>query len=201
MYRDVGQRVRQFRNNGHTLVEALVVLAIAGMIVSMAVPALYESTENLRFKKEIERFIYVLKLAHNAAAESTQRYYVMINLEEGFYRLGTLPVMPLDVFTDKAQLKEYLQENSDLIENQYFPERIYIDDLVFDDGTDPIEEGLSEALLFAGRNGWSNAVKILFSDEEGNQYSVLTNRLNSDIEFVEGDAYLPEPMLDDEVRF
>lgn len=201
MFKNERHRNNTAKHNGYTLVEALVVLAITGMIVVMTVPSLAETAKKIRFKREIERFIHVLKTVHTAAAESTERYYVILNFEDGFYKLGTLPVMPIKSFIDVDKRNEVIKEQSELLGEYDLSERLYIDSIVFDDGTQPIEEGYTEAVFYAGRTGWSNAVKIVFSDEEGNQYSLLTNRLNSDVELVEGDAYLPEPMLDNEIRF
>ena len=201
IYTNDKRNIKTAKFKGFTLVEMLCVLAVLGLMVGLASVTLSGSIEKVKFNKEIEGFIRVLKMAHNGASESTYRYMVTVNIEDGTYQLQTLPAMPLEVFTDTEKRTEYLEEHSNIITEGVFSDRCYIDYVVFDDGTNPTDEGYAEAVLYAGKNGWSNAVKIVFLDLDDNVYSLITNRLNSEVQFVKGDIYLPEPMSKQDVRF
>lgn len=200
-YTNDKRNITTAKNNGFTLVEMLCILAVLGLMVGIATVTLTGSIEKVKFKREIDSFIRVLKMAHHGASESTFRYLISVNIEDGTYQLQTLPVMPMEVFTDKEKQEEYLDEHSNIITTGKFSERCYIDYAVFDDGTNPLDEGYAEAILYAGKNGWSNAIKFVILDSDDNPYSIITSRLNSEVQFVQGDVYLPEPLTKQDARF
>jgi prepilin-type N-terminal cleavage/methylation domain-containing protein len=189
--------------NGYTLVEVLTVMAVVGLIVGIATISIGSSTHQLRFKKELESFIRVLKMAHTAASESDQRYVVVVNYDEGYYQLRELPNIPVKILTEEKSLAaEMLYDQTEAIIDKDFSDNCRLEYIFFDDGTDTSYlEDSTEIWFYVGRNGWSNAAVLVFSDSEGDPYSVVTNRLTSKIELIEGEALLPGPMAKQDVPF
>ena len=187
--------------NGYTLIEALAVVAVIGLMISIVTISIGLSTRDLKIKKELESFIRVLNMAHTAASESDQRYVVVVNYEEGYYQLRELPSMPIDILTDPDLAAEFLYSETEPIIDENFSDDCWLDYVFFDDATDTRELDQTEIWLMAGRNGWANAAMMVFLDPDGNPYTVITSRLVGKAKLVEGEGYLIGPMAKEDVRF
>ena len=183
-------------NSAFTFVEMLVILVVFAMMISVTTLALSTNSNKTKFRRQAEKLIYTLKLAHNAASQGDQRYGVMLDFDENTYALR--PFSHLD--------KERTIEEEPVLSGGTFSENFWLDYVLFDDGTDTRDWNIEEAdyfivWLMAGRTGWNNSAKIVILDSEGEPHSIVTNRMSGNIELIEGDAYLPEPRDKRDVPF
>lgn len=177
---------------GFSLAEMIVVLVVFSMMIGIAAVTLTGKADKIKFQEEADKFMHVLKMAVNASVESSQSYAVVLDFFEGSYIL--VPYTHTD--KDRTLAEEVL------IEKGMFSENLWLDYILFDDGIDSRDlEGTDALWIRARRSGWDRAAKIGVLDKDGNEYSILTNRMNGEIKLVEGNAYLPEPREKKDVPF
>jgi len=170
-----------------TLTEMVIVLLIISLFVLLAVMNLFGMLRRNTFKVQAQQFISAMQMAANAAAESDRRYEVIIDLTEQNYVIREITT---------PDLSQVLEE--EMIINRNFSDNCSVAYVLFDDG-DYTNEG--RAKFRAGHAGWQYGGKIVLLDGDGNQYSVVVNRLNGIIKLEKGDVELSTPKTKEDVVF
>lgn len=178
--------VYRLRAKGLTLAEAMVVMVLAGLLVSLVGVPLRAMLARGGFRGQIHDFVSTMQMAVRSAAESDRHYEVIVDIPEQSYLLReiTTPV-----------LSQVLEE--EIIAEKNFSENCYVAYVEFDDG-DWTNEG--RAKFRAGRLGWQFGGKIVLLDKDDRPYSVVVNRLNGQITVEPGDVELLYPKTDDEMN-
>jgi Tfp pilus assembly protein FimT len=176
-------RVRAF-----TLVELIVVLSFISLLVLMAQVNLFGMLRRNTFKSQVQDFVSTMQMAASHAAESGQRYEMIINLAEQSYLLRELIGSDL---TSLPSVEQTVTEGS-------FRGNCRIAYVEFDDGTYTNED---KAKFRAGHAGWQYGGKVVFLDESEQPYAVIVNRVTPIIQLIEGDPPLMTPKTKEEVPF
>lgn len=179
-------RQRDYR--GMTLSELLVVVMILGLLASVATLNLTGVFYRHTFKAAMQDFIQTLEMAGYAAAESEDRYSVVIDMDEGTYLLRELT---------HAQLYEI--EDDEVIDLAEFGPSCQVLYVQFDDGE--VASSGTLAHFIAGRVGWMYGGKVVVQSEQGETYSVVINRLNKKVQLVAGDVELLTPRDEESMLF
>jgi len=95
----VATRQRAPRQTGFTLLELLVVLAIAGLLVTMARPLYTAAIPGARLRAEVHDLAVTLRDARNRAVNGSRIIEVRLDTEAGHYAVGDDPVVDLSAGT------------------------------------------------------------------------------------------------------
>ena len=131
----------------------------------------------------------VCGMAATGAAETGRRYEIVIDFTQNSYLLRQI--------TTGLVAVEDIQED-EIIQTGQFSDRFQLSYVMFDDGT---WTNNSPALFRVGKSGWQYGGKIVVTDEDGKEYSIVINRLSRMINLVEGDIDLLVPRPADEMGF
>lgn len=176
-------------------IELLVIIGIFGFLIAITTLNLTGTVGRSKFEREVSGFIGALQMAVNAAAESNRRYAVIIDIMENSYTFRQFASLELDIIPDEEAI----------MKTTLFSKNCLVEYVAFDDGVDTRDWGddMQElaAKFMAGHSGWQNGGKIVFLDLEGNQYSVIVNRLSRTIELKQGDVEILEPKDRKDVPF
>lgn len=175
------------RERGFVLVEMIVVVSILALFVVMAQLNLFGTLQHSRFKSDVQDFVSAMQMAASAAAESSRRYEVIIDLSEQTYLLRQIT---------SSDLSQVLDE--EIILDRPFGESCRITYVEFDDGTFTNE---GKAKFRAGHRGWHYGGKVVFLDESEQPHTVVVSRITPIVELVDGDPALMTPKGKDEVPF
>jgi type II secretory pathway pseudopilin PulG len=170
-----------------TLVELLAVVFIISLFVLSATVNLYGVLNRNTFAAQAREFVSTMEMAAAAAAQSSRRYEVIIDLTEQFYVLREIT---------SSDLSEILME--DIIVDNDFSVNCIALEVYFDDG-DYTNEG--RAKFRAGHSGWQYGGKIVLLGNDGREYSVLVNRISRTVKLEEGNSLMLEPRFEEEMLF
>ncbi len=183
------------RPKAFVLIELIMVVTVVALMAAVTGLALSSIFSKTKIKQEAQDFTTTLKMAHNAAVESSGRYAIVIDLIEQTYTLRQYSSLQMDVLTDEEAI----------IKTGKFSEQCYLEYVYFDDGTDTRNPGANqvadEAIFFAGRTGWMNGGKIGLLDPEGNQYSIIISRVLGTVTLVQGEVEILLPQSRRDVPF
>lgn len=178
-----------------SLIEMIIVLGIIGLIMGIAMVNFISKAGKSSFKKEAVEIVNTLKMAQNAAAQSGRRYIVMFDFIEQTYTMKEVPT--LDEFFLIVEENE-----GEAISETQLSERCMIEYIIFDNlkedtrnSGDLEDQAELKTYFVAGRSGWQNGGKIGLTDTDGNEYSIIVNRMSKSIVLEEGDIdpYFLEP--------
>ncbi len=176
----------QAQNKGFTLAETMVVLVLVGLMVAMAQLNIFSLLGRSHFKGAVQDFMNTFRMAIKASVETGRRYEITIDLDEQSYQLREITGDNLgEVLSDEVVLQANL------------PADCHIDRVEFDDG----EVTEQWAKFRIGHAGWAYGGRILLSDDDGHQYTILINRLNRMVELVNGESELLARKDDIEMTF
>lgn len=187
------RRLRR-RHSAFTLAELVVVIVIVSAFVLLAVPSLSGLLRRNTFRAQARQFVSTMQMAATAAAESSRRYEVIIDLSEQSYLLRQIT---------SPDLFQILEE--EIIAENNFGDNCWVAYVLFDDvdysleGESYTNEG--QALFRAGHSGWQYGGKIVLLDEDEQPYSVVVNRINRIVKLKRGDVEILKPRRKDEVPF
>jgi Tfp pilus assembly protein FimT len=176
------------RAEAFTLVELLVVMTLISLMVVMAQANLFGMLRRSTFKAQVQDFVSTMQMAASRAAESSQRYEVIINLADQSYLLRELTGSDL---TSDPSAEQILTQG-------VFRGNCRCAYVEFDDGTYTNE---SKAKFRAGHLGWQYGGKVVFLDESEQPYAVVVNRVTPIIQLLEGNPPLMTPKTKEEVPF
>lgn len=188
---------RQFTSDsktGFTLLEMLLVVGILSLLTGVAMMNFMGKFGSSSFKREAMEIVNTLKMAQNAAAQSGRRFAVMFDFIEQTYTMKEI-----HNFEELEYIKE--PDSGVTLMTTKLSERCRIEFITFDDNSDTRDVGDIEdqaelkSYFIAGRPGWQNGGKIGLTDAEGNEYSIIVNRMSKRITIEEGDidTYFLEP--------
>ena len=174
---------------GFVFIELIAVLTIISLITAVSVLSITAMFGRTKFDKQAHAFIKVLTMAQHAAAQSDQRYTVIIDFDEWTYEMR--PFSTLDTYL--------IMETEPVFVSGYFTDDFQLDYALYDDGYDTRNVDLEKQLFFkiflmAGHTGWQKGAKIVVRDRDGNPYSILINRLSKNITLKPGDVDMLAPI-------
>jgi hypothetical protein len=170
---DVLRTARRF-SHGFVLAEMVMVLFVIGLFVAIATVNMISVLGRNTSRAQANGLVSVLQMAGVKAAESSRRYEVIIDFPTQSYMLREITSGDLGV--------EPLQE--EIIRQHVFSKGIQVKYVQFDDGMTAAE---GQAKFRAGHSGWQYGGKIVLVDENGNEYTIMVNRLSKNIELLNGD--------------
>jgi Tfp pilus assembly protein FimT len=173
-----------------TLVELLVVLSFISLLVIIAQVNLFDVLRRNTFKAQVQDFVSMMQMAASRAAESGQRYEMIISLADQTYLLRELTGSDLTAAVQEEQI----------ITQGAFRGNCKVAYVEFDDGT--YANTNEERTKFrAGHAGWQYGGKVVFLDESEHAYAVIVNRVTPIVQLIEGDPPLMKPRAKEEVPF
>ncbi len=170
-----------------TLAEITVVVFIVSLLVAVASLNLSGWLTTANFKSQAHDLIAAFQKASTTASESGRRYEIIIDLAEQSYILRQIT---------SADLTEILPD--DIILENDLGENCRVAFVQFDDGEYTDE---SRAKFRVGRFGWQYGGRIGLLDSDGNEYTILINRLSPVAKLHKGTAEMLQPKFEDEVPF
>ena len=176
--------------NGFTLAELLVVLAVVSLFVLMAQIHLFGLLRKNTFRAQIQELVSTMQMAASAAAETGRRYEIKIDITEQEYELKQITGSEINVDRPDETPGEVIVQNN-LTENCRL---VYV---WFDDGIDTN----TRAWFRVGPSGWQNGGKIVLLDEKDQPYTIVVNRINRIVVLEEGDIELLEPKSKNDLPF
>jgi prepilin-type N-terminal cleavage/methylation domain-containing protein len=178
------------RVEAFTLVELLVVISLISLLVLIAQVNLFDVLRRNTFKAQVQDFVSLMQMAASHAAESGNRYEMIIDLSDQSYLLRELTGSDLTAPVQEEQIiaQGALQGNCRIA---------YVE---FDDGTYANTSG-ERTRFRAGHAGWQYGGKVVFLDESEHPYAVIVNRVTPIVQLIEGDPPLMTPKAKEEVPF
>jgi Tfp pilus assembly protein FimT len=178
---------RKLSRSAFTLTELMVVLCLMVLFISMAAPNLLGLYRKNTFKSCAEELISTIQMAANSAAQSDNRYEIIIDITEQNYTFRQIT---------SNNLSDVLEE--EIIAKRNFTKNCRAAYVIFDDG-DYTYEG--QAKFRVGHSGWQFGGKIVLWDDKDQPYSIIINRLNKNIVLKPGDVSFLSPRGQDEIQF
>jgi type II secretory pathway pseudopilin PulG len=173
------------RTRAFVLIEVILVVSILALLVLMVQVNLFGAMRRSQFKSQVQQFVSAMQLAASAAAESSRRYEVSIDISEQAFRLREITSSDLDDVRDE-----------EIIMQGQFGQSCRVAYVEFDDN-DYTNEGLAH--FRAGHAGWHYGGKIVFLDEDEQPHTVVVSRITPIVTLVDGDPALMTPKAKDEV--
>ena len=175
------------RHSALTMTELIVVLVMISLIVLLAQMNFFSLLTKNTFRVQAQEFVSAMQMAANAAAESSRRYEVIIDLTEQTYVLREIT---------SPDLSEVMDE--EIIVSNEFSGSCQAAYVLFDDG-DFTNEG--RAKFRVGHSGWQYGGRVVLLDKNEKQYSVVVNRLNRIVTLQDDEVALLLPKRPDEMLF
>ena len=175
---------------GLVLVELIAVVTIIGLLLMVSIFNISGAKSSSRFKSQANELAFTLQQAVRAASKNNNKYSIIINIAEQSYILRHIK---------STELYE-IQDEEEIIIEKYLTLDCQIAYVEFDDaeGTD---EQNTIAHFVAARPGWQAGGKIALLDDEGNEYSIIVNRLSRIVELKKGFVELLPIKYRDELPF
>jgi len=170
------------------LAEVLVVVLIVSLMTGIVMFNLGGIVFRSEFEKESQRLLGLINMAADAAATTDRRYEMVFDFFEQQYTLREL--VSLDTSVEV--------EEESVIERGNFTDEFVLAYIQFDD----LEMTNEETAYFrVGKSGWQYGGKIVLLDGNGNEYSLIINRLSGVAEIRKGDVDFLIPLDKDEMPF
>jgi Tfp pilus assembly protein FimT len=168
---------------GFVLAEMVVVIFIIGLFVSLAMVNVTAVLGRNSFKAQVNGLISSMQMAAAKAAETSRRYEIIIDFQTQSYtfREITSGDLAADVLEDE------------IIRQQAFSSGVHLKYVQFDDGEVAAE---NQAKFRAGHAGWQYGGKIVLVDENNMDYTIMVNRFDKTVQFLDGDVELLAPRED-----
>lgn len=170
-------------SSGFVLAEMVVVICLIGLFVSLAMVNVASILGRNTFKSQANGLVLSLRMAAAKAAESSRRYEIIIDFPTQSYTFRE--ITSSDLAADVLQ-EEVIREHS-------FGSEVRIKYVQFDDGMATTD---GQAKFRAGRAGWQYGGTIGLIDEDGNDYTIMINRISRTVELFDGVAEQLRPVED-----
>lgn len=171
------------------LVEVIMVLFIIAMFTTIAMMNFSNVLSRNSFKSRAYDLVKLFQMAATSSSQTGRRYEVVIDFVQNSYMLR-------EITTGLMAVEDIPEE--EIIQTGQFNDRFQPVYVMFDDGEWTNE---APALFRVGRSGWQYGGKIVVTDEDGVEYSIVINRLNRMIGLVAGDVEILMPRTADEMGF
>jgi Tfp pilus assembly protein FimT len=165
-------------------------MSLISLLVLIAQVNLFGVMRRNTFKAQLQDFVSLMQMAASRAAESGNRYEMIIDLADQTYLLRELTGSELTAPVREEQV----------ITQGAFRGNCKVAYVEFDDGT--YANTSEERTKFrAGHAGWQYGGKVVFLDESEHPYAVIVNRVTPIVQLIEGDPPLMKPKAKEEVPF
>ena len=175
--------------SGAVLAEVVMVLLIISLFTAIAMINLSGALAVDSFKDRANDLVKLFQMAETSAAQTGKRYEIVIDFTQNGYLLR-------EITTGLVAVEDILEE--EIIQTGWFTDKFQLSYVMFDDGQWTNE---APALFRVGRTGWQYGGKIVVTDADGKQYSIVVNRLSRKTNIIEGDAIVLAPKSEDEMGF
>lgn len=181
--------IRAGGRKGAILAEVVMVLFIIAMFTSMVMLNMGGALSRDSFKNRADDLVRLFQMAATSAAETGKRYEIIIDFVQNSYMLR-------EITTGLVAVEDIIDE--EIIQTGQFSDRFQLSYVLFDDGD---WTNQAPALFRVGKSGWQYGGKVVVTDDSGNEYSIIINRLSRMIELNEGDTEIIAPRTSDEMGF
>jgi hypothetical protein len=171
------------------LAEVIMVLFIIAMFTTIAMMNFSNVLSRNSFKSRAYDLVKLFQMAATSSSQTGRRYEVIIDFVQNSYMLR-------EITTGLMAVEDIPEE--EIVQTGQFNDRFQLSYVMFDDGDWTNE---APALFRVGRSGWQYGGKIVVTDEDGVEYSIVINRLNRMIGLVAGDVEILMPRTADEMGF
>jgi len=175
--------------SGAVLAEVVMVLLIISLFTAIAMINLSGALAVDSFMDRANDLVKLVQRAETSAAQTGKRYEIVIDFTQNGYLLR-------EITTGLVAVEDILEE--EIIQTGWFTDKFQLSYVMFDDGQWTNE---APALFRVGRTGWQYGGKIVVTDADGKQYSIIVNRLSRKTDIVEGDAIVLAPKSEEEMGF
>lgn len=175
--------------SGATLAEVIMVLFVVAMFTLIAAINLSGVLSRNSFEDRAQDLLKLFQMAETSAAETGRRYEIIIDFVENNYTLR-------EITAGLGAIEDVKEE--EIIQTGQFSDRFQLSYVMFDDGDWTNE---APALFRVGKAGWQYGGKIVVTDSDGREYSIVVNRLSKMTALVAGDVELIMPRTQDEMGF
>ena len=175
--------------SGAVLAEVVMVLLIISLFTAIAMINLSGALAVDSFKDRANDLVKLFQMAETSAAQTGKRYEIVIDFTQNGYLLR-------EITTGLVAVEDILEE--EIIQTGWFTDKFQLSYVMFDDGQWTNE---APALFRVGKSGWQYGGKIVVTDADGKQYSIVVNRLSRKTDIVEGDAIVLAPKSEEEMGF
>jgi len=174
---------------GAVLAEVVMIVFIVAMFTSIVIFNLAGRAYESGFKAKAHDLAKLFKMAVTSAAESGRRYEVVLDFSSNSYLLR-------EITTGLVAVEDIAEEEIIIVGD--FDDNFQLSYVMFDDGEITNE---APALFRVGKSGWQYGGKVVLLDGDGNEHSIVINRLSRMIEIVRGDPEILMPRSEEEMAF
>lgn len=186
MRKRLSSKIGFFRSaRGFVLVEVLMVVALLGLMATVATLGFSALWGNLRFKRQADQLVQMFQMAQTAAGQSDRRYAVVLDFTEQSFTLREFKSLDLQT----------MDPDEAIIQTGYFSEALTLDYVLYDDLEDTRNaEDVTEARFLVGKSGWQYGGKVVLLDDDGLPWTIVIHRFAKPVELIQGEAdiYLPQ---------
>ncbi|MHC4551234.1 MAG: pilus assembly FimT family protein [Planctomycetota bacterium] len=188
-------------HRGLILVEALMVVALIGLMAGAAIISYSAMWGSMRFKSEVGELVNILQMAQDAAAQSHRRYEVILDRDLQGYVFREFK--GYSILDDEMPLED---PNVEAIQKTFFSRAVYLKDVEYDYYTQDELDALSDQNVnffrfVTGRPGWQAGGKIVLLDEHERPWTIMIHRIAKPVELIEGDELIWPPQEAQDVPF
>ena len=177
------------KGKGFTLTESVVALAILSLLLMLSFISLTSRVNTDSFPAKAQKLIGIMQQAANAASQSDRVYGVYFNFMDQEYVL-------YEIKTSDPYNFDILQEQ-EVVDMGFFDGIAFqLNYIEFDDGDYVDGSERDSALFVVTKNGWQFGGKIVLADENGQPWTVVINRLNTQVALEKEDVEILIPVQD-----
>jgi hypothetical protein len=171
------------------LAEVIMVLFIIALFTTIAMMNFSDVLGRNSFKSRAYDLVKLFQMAATSSSQTGRRYEVILDFVQDSYMLR-------EITTGLMAVEDIPEE--EIIQTGQFDDRFQLSYVMFDDGEWTNE---APALFRVGPSGWQYGGKIVVTNEDGIEYSIVINRLNRMIDLTAGDVEILIPRTADEMGF
>jgi Tfp pilus assembly protein FimT len=171
------------------LAEIIMVLFIISMFTLMVMMNFSGVLGRDSFRNRAGDLVNLFQMAETGAAQTGARYEIIIDFIQNSYLLR-------EIKTGLVAVEDVSED--EIIQTGQFNDRFQLYYVMFDDGQWTND---APALFRVGKNGWQYGGKVVVTDSDGKEYSIVINRLSRKTDIVEGDVPILIPRTEDEMGF
>lgn len=178
---------------GFTLIEALMVVGLIGLIAGSAMIAHSAMWGNIRFKRQAQGLVDALQMAQDAAAQSDRRYEIVLDRDLQAYMFREF--IGFTILDEERPLEDDAVE---AIQKTFFSSAVLLDYVEYDYMTEEeerfmAEEGTEYFRFVTGRPGWQAGGRIVLIDSDDQPWTIMIHRFAKPVQLFKGDVPLWTP--------
>jgi len=158
-YSRVAGGSRVVARSGHTLLEAVVVIAILALIVSIVGVNYFGAIRGNLIDEDVGLFCRTLRLTAEEAVLRGRELIVVVEVTDGYYTVY-----------ESNKEDDYDDEETEPVIDRKSLDVCYLDIIEFDDGT---QQFSGELYLRATPEGWKHSILMTLLDDRDEQYRYI----------------------------